>query len=59
MPTDTEVLGLVMWALIIGACFAIRWVCKRHVSRNQPKPSAKWEQDVPMAECFDEMEDDL
>ena len=32
---------------------------ERPVSRNQPahKDSPSWEQDVPMPECFDEMDE--
>lgn len=59
MPSDTELTGLVMWALVFTVLFLIRRGCKRkmeRVSRNAAI-GTKWEQDEPMPECFEE--DDL
>lgn len=59
MPSDTELTGLVMWALVFTVLFLIRRGCKRRMERVSRNATigTKWEQDVPMTECFEE--DDL
>jgi hypothetical protein len=58
-----EVLGLALWIVLVGGAVAWReWSLRylsRQVSRNAG--SARWEQDVPYPECFDEQdrEDDF
>lgn len=63
MPTPGEVIGLLMWV----GLFYLAWRARRKhrqragarsstVSRNPDNP--KWQQDAPMPECFDEMDEE-
>lgn len=56
-------LGFLMWGTLFGlAWWAKRWSIRVGARSSTPRVSGngvKWEQDKPLPECFDEMEDDL